>query len=96
MWAGHSWTAVLSIFPTQLEKKKTFHLFTSVNAGFLSGPQITWGDRVEMFTQAAGLERDITPVDEMFYQQTVLHVTCVIDASMDAFTVVRLNLGEYN
>ena len=38
MWEGHSWTAGLSIFPTQLSPKKngggTFHFSTTLNAGF--------------------------------------------------------------
>lgn len=42
---------------------------------FLSGTQITWGDRVEVFAQAAGLELDIRAVVETFSQDAtaVLH-----------------------
>lgn len=46
MWAGHSWTALLSIFPTHLKevggrKKKNFSSFTTVNAGFWQGHKST-------------------------------------------------------
>lgn len=82
MWAEHSWTALLSIFPTltpppppEKETKTSFffHLSTAVNCWVLSGPQITWKDRVEVFAQAAGLGHDIRLADKMFSQHAMLH-----------------------
>lgn len=59
--------------PLNSKKTKNFSSFHHCKCWVLSGPQITWGDRVEVFAQAAGLERDITPADEMFSQHAVLH-----------------------
>lgn len=50
------------------EQRGNFSFFHHCKCWVLSRPQITWGDRVEVFTQAAELELDIRAADKMFSQ----------------------------
>lgn len=91
IWAGHIWTEHLSIFPTQLRPKhrgKTFSFFHQYKCWVLSGPQITRGDKVEVFKKAAGLKLDIRAVDEMFSQ----YATCL---SADDAWLLEPNEGQW-
>lgn len=68
------WAPIYLPHSTQAQTQRgDFFIFPPGKCWVLSGPQITRGDRVEVFTQAAGLELDIRVVDEMFSQ----HATCL-------------------
>lgn len=58
---------------TQAAKKErgSFSSFHHCKCWVLSGPQITWKDRVEVFVQAAGLEPDIRPAGQTFSQRAI-------------------------